>query len=317
MIPTYLRFNIIGGFGVDIFFVISGFIMAYTINDSRKENNIKAGREFIKKRILRIYPLHLLVLIPILFIYLAKCIVRKTEISFYSIVGSFFLIPDLTGSDSYAMINPVEWTLVYEMTFYLSLSAFIMIIPEKKNCLIGYGFFIIVMITIVKLFDIQGSRLGWVNLRHMIGDPLFLDFIMGFLVYFLSKKITIKITTNQIVMILIMLCVAFVFMAESGLPRLVSSGIPAFILVLIFTIDTNVNERKNNFLLLLGGASYAIYLIHPLYIPAHKAINYVFPSIGEKNDLVSFLISLSAIITGVFVYKYIEPLLNSKNKKIT
>ncbi|OWU99096.1 hypothetical protein B5K12_00010, partial [Klebsiella pneumoniae subsp. pneumoniae] len=90
MIPTYLRFNIIGGFGVDIFFVISGFIMAYTINDSRKENNIKAGREFIKKRILRIYPLHLLVLIPILFIYLAKCIVRKTEISFYSIVGSFF-----------------------------------------------------------------------------------------------------------------------------------------------------------------------------------------------------------------------------------
>ncbi|WP_337064132.1 acyltransferase family protein, partial [Raoultella ornithinolytica] len=50
VISKYLGFDIIGGFGVDIFFVISGFIMAYTISDYSKPERFGIGWSFIKKR---------------------------------------------------------------------------------------------------------------------------------------------------------------------------------------------------------------------------------------------------------------------------
>jgi len=50
-IEKTLRFDQIGGFGVDIFFVITGFIMAYTMSDfGRSERNIFA-LDFVKRRI--------------------------------------------------------------------------------------------------------------------------------------------------------------------------------------------------------------------------------------------------------------------------
>lgn len=48
-ISKTLGFDIIGGFGVDVFFVISGFIMAYTLNDYNKETNKNTALIFIKK----------------------------------------------------------------------------------------------------------------------------------------------------------------------------------------------------------------------------------------------------------------------------
>ena len=50
VISKYLGFDIIGGFGVDIFFVISGFIMAYTISDYSKPERFGIGWSFIKKK---------------------------------------------------------------------------------------------------------------------------------------------------------------------------------------------------------------------------------------------------------------------------
>ncbi|HDH7826080.1 TPA: acyltransferase, partial [Raoultella ornithinolytica] len=48
-----LRFDIIGGFGVDIFFIISGFIMAYTLSEFSSLSSKQTAISFIKKRIMR------------------------------------------------------------------------------------------------------------------------------------------------------------------------------------------------------------------------------------------------------------------------
>ncbi|HBR1796194.1 TPA: acyltransferase, partial [Klebsiella pneumoniae] len=186
VISKYLGFDIIGGFGVDIFFVISGFIMAYTISDYSKPERFGIGWSFIKKRIHRIYPLHVLVLVPMILVYILECILKKDEVSIYSIIGSVFLLPDFTASSSYRMINPVEWTLVYEMIFYISLSAFIFITPGKKSCLIIYSIFLALVVLIINGFGFRGERLEWVNIKYIVGDTIFLDFIMGFFVYYLS-----------------------------------------------------------------------------------------------------------------------------------
>ncbi|MBD8722867.1 acyltransferase [Oxalobacteraceae sp. CFBP 13708] len=67
VISSALKFSRIGGLGVDIFFVISGFIMCYSLRDPISSSD---SVEFLKKRVFRVYPIYLLVLTPFLIQYL-------------------------------------------------------------------------------------------------------------------------------------------------------------------------------------------------------------------------------------------------------
>lgn len=69
VISSTLRFSRIGGLGVDIFFVISGFIMCYSLKDRVLASD---SFQFLKKRAYRVYPIYLLVLIPFLIQYLSQ-----------------------------------------------------------------------------------------------------------------------------------------------------------------------------------------------------------------------------------------------------
>ncbi len=57
-------FNELGGFGVDIFFVISGFIMCLTV--SLKNTKHENAKNFIVRRIIRIFPIYIICTIPLL-----------------------------------------------------------------------------------------------------------------------------------------------------------------------------------------------------------------------------------------------------------
>lgn len=63
IISSSLKFSRIGGLGVDIFFVISGFIMCYSLRERISPSD---SIQFLKKRVFRVYPIYLLVPIPFL-----------------------------------------------------------------------------------------------------------------------------------------------------------------------------------------------------------------------------------------------------------
>lgn len=317
VISKNLGFDIIGGFGVDVFFVISGFIMAYTLSDYNKENRKEIGIRFIKKRLIRIYPLHILAMIPMLAIYIATSIIKGGQISIYSIIGNFLLIPDVTSSHSYHMINPVEWTLVYEMIFYFTLSITICFSKNKKTGLITYSAITTLIVVGINTLGFNGDRLQWVNLRYIIGDTLFIDFIFGFIIYYLLLKLRFSVNFSKVTMLILLLSVTGVsiHLARLGLPRLYSFGVPAFLLVLLFSLSSTINQWKSDWLLFAGSASYAIYLTHPIYIRLYKVIRILAPSIGDNNDIVCMFISLLALSTGFIVHKYIERWIGNQLKE--
>ena len=301
----------IGGFGVDIFFIISGFIMAYTLNEFSHTTNKSESISFIKRRILRIYPIYLIILIPIILFYFVKVFFKVTSASFYSVIGSILLIPDITNDSNYHMLLTPAWTLVYEMFFYLSLALVISLSGSKRICIITYSTILILTILIVNFFDLQGARLGWVSFWYMIGDPIFLDFVLGFLLYKIqSTGFNINIPMFIMFPLLIVITIIAVYLEKMGLARIVCFGLTSFVIVSIFTLSNAMKKSNNKQLLFLGAASYSIYIIHPLLFPLHKIFRDHFVEIA-KNEVSDLLFAITAIVLGCFFYRYIEIKINN------
>ncbi|MEI8622584.1 acyltransferase [Pseudoalteromonas sp. B129b] len=116
-------FNI-GGYGVDLFFIISGFIMCLTVQD--KKINFTT---FMKQRVIRIIPLYWLMTSVALIIFFINPSLVNSSGGVTSIISSYLLIPDGT---KYLVNN--GWTLSYEF-FSTLFFLFFYLIKESKNYL--------------------------------------------------------------------------------------------------------------------------------------------------------------------------------------
>ena len=102
-----------GSIGVDIFFVISGFIMMHV-----SSNDVK---KFLIKRFIRIVPLYwTLTILFFLVVLFLPILVDKSEANFHYFIKSLFFIPYNNGEGHLPVIF-LGWTLNYEIIFYIFL----------------------------------------------------------------------------------------------------------------------------------------------------------------------------------------------------
>jgi len=116
--PVYLWFRI-GWMGVDMFFVISGFvIMLSALNLQQSESVISPGKIFIRRRIARIVPLYLLTcLIFIIFVNPDLLLIPFPSLIKHIVTHLIFIhniLPDTHGS-----INGINWSVAAEFQFYI------------------------------------------------------------------------------------------------------------------------------------------------------------------------------------------------------
>lgn len=105
----YDNFFHVGSSGVDLFFIISGYIIVY-ITENRKPS----PRYFIVSRVERVYPTYLIVTLAALCVYIvAPSMINASGDT--SLIMSFFYIP----IEDHLMLVQVGWTLIYEMFFIL------------------------------------------------------------------------------------------------------------------------------------------------------------------------------------------------------
>ncbi len=157
-----------GARGVDLFFVISGFIM-WTISARRR----RSPSEFLRARIERIVPLYwLATLFMVAAAFAGLFPTLRQELSWSHVLQSLFFIPHFApGSGQIWPVLVPGWTLVFEMIFYLVFAAGLALAPRVRLVLLT-GLFIGLVVA--------GSVLRPKDaIALTVTNPLVLEFVAG------------------------------------------------------------------------------------------------------------------------------------------
>lgn len=225
----------IGAAGVDLFFVISGFIMA-TVAANR------TPARFLSDRVWRIFPLWWVAVVPWLIISRPSWQVVLTSVSLWPVYGSSFYTPILLQG----------WTLSFEMLFYAGFA-----VALWKHALVPLGIFVACFVA--GFF----TSLGLVN---YFGSPLILEFLAG--VAIASLPLDRRVGAAAVLLALAWLAVAPEGLYSNafgtgGAERVMCWGVPSALLVYGLRAFEPVFEKRCFALpVLIGDASYAIYLSH-------------------------------------------------------
>jgi exopolysaccharide production protein ExoZ len=266
----------IGSAGVDIFFVISGFIIARMLPTKT------AGR-FVVDRVTRIYPIYWLLLLP------AALLAAAT--SWPQTLTSITLWPAFGGLRFPYLV--AGWTLSFEMLFYAAATVFLL---DRR---IGWA-----LVALYPPAVAAALTLDWSVLRF-VGNPIILEFVFG-LVIARSTSQHHRLGTASIVVGVVLLFLTAVALSippyvfdVSQPPRSIFWGIPAAMIVWGALQFEGVLKGPLVGALSYGGdASYSIYLTHGLIIWTLRAL---FPW--------PVAVAL-AICVGIVCYRFIErPLL--------
>ena len=283
-----------GGFGVDLFFVLSGFMMYLAA--SRPSTD---GWSFFIKRLFRVFPTYwfftfviiiAVALIPSAFIY--------NQYTAYTLIQSLLFIPheNVSGLGVYPVLT-VGWTLNYEVLFY-SILAICLAIFKRKG--------IYICCALILLFPIVFYSFDNVTMS-VIKNPKMWQFVFGMAIGYIFLKY--KIIEIQLFKTgLISLIAGGIVLSGIVGYGLIHTTISASLIVIGFILINNLFNEKNlltQFSIKLGDYSYSTYLAHIL------VLGVLFNFFGGnpsplKEVFVIILLSLITYIISHYSYKYIE-----------
>lgn len=296
----------IGYFGVDLFFIISGFIMCHTT-----WNKDISFSKFMIARVTRILPLYWLITSAALVVFMIAPWLVNAGGGITSIWASYLLAPNGTR---YLVDN--GWTLRYEFFFYLIFAVSLIIKSNQR------GLMITAIITFLTFsgFTIQ-PEISW---GRFLLDKLLLEFVMGIFAFHILQK---KILTNAAALLLLtgggiaLIMQNLYGEIETPFQRVVSGGLPMLcIFIGMVRCESLFLQRRNNVFLKiferLGASSFSLYLVHP-FVLSPIAIALKKMVLSQHATLFTLLLLSLAIIAGWLCYQFIEQPLHRLMQKRT
>jgi exopolysaccharide production protein ExoZ len=262
----------LGAAGVDLFFVISGFIMA-TCTGGR------TARQFLADRAWRIYPLWLIAVLPWLFMEPTSPLGIVRSLTLWPVYGHHYVVPALG----------VGWTLSFELLFY---AGFALALASRASVpLMIFGLCLVLGLT-------TNNLLFW-----FVGSPLTFEFLLGVAIARMPTRETFGAAAAALGLILFAVAPATYFDQSFGggaILRVICWGIPAGLLVYgLRALEQRLSGRVFDLPVLVGNASYSIYLFHQLvFKPFH--------------GMAGFVLSAAA---GIAIYVLVEqPIIRARPK---
>jgi len=289
--------------GVDIFFVLSGFVMFHTAGEMFGRPG--AVLEFWRKRFIRLVPLYWFftsLMVGVL-LFLGNH-VRSTEFDVWNVISSYLFIPSERPGGRVAPVLSLGWTLNYEMFFYFTFGLFLLL--GKRNGLMFLIFSFLSLIALTRLDDF-----GFVPLRFW-GNSIILEFIFGVSLGVFRNRGHFQKSIPFCLAIFLLGLIVLLMGCDLDVPRFVKGGLPATMLVYAaLALPSSADRKIPAWVILLGDSSYALYLCHRFVL---RAVTMLFARVAIPAGHQLFLYVLAtvagSVILSIVVHKLIEgPLL--------
>jgi len=240
--------------GVDLFFVISGFVMVYSSGDLFSARN--GAVTFLGRRFARIAPLY----------WLATAIaipVMSLPHDWGSLLASYLFIPYRQLNGTIVPSLGVGWTLNFEMYFYVLFSA--AVILRRSIAVPAVCGALVLIVFLGHLLQPTFAPLQFWS------DPIALEFVFGMtlaLFYIRGVRLPAPLRFCLVISGIAVLGFFDTNMPPSGF-RVIQWGVPAAMIFAGTVLGTDINFGwLRGTVKTLGDASYALYLTHPLMIAA-------------------------------------------------
>jgi len=279
--------------GVDVFFVISGFIVSQAAARAGdrvdQEGRVKAAFDFAVRRIFRIFPPYWLALA------VAIWFGPWLDIAPAGWPQSPPLLPMVTLNTMWITPLPAAWTLAFEVYFYAVLNIVILIAGRRVSVGILIGM-------ILQIALIAAPRSGWLN-WEIGSNELVFEFAFGWVVGEMIKRTNGALGWLSSIVAVPFLGTGMWLTAHQGLltpaPRVMTFGIGSALL-LYAVLRLEISGRKApTWLQRIGDVSYSIYLWHLIVFGAVYAVLSASPSV--------FMLALAVLIVwGLACHAVIE-----------
>jgi exopolysaccharide production protein ExoZ len=277
-----------GSFGVDLFFVLSGFIIAYSSD--------RDPRHFLIHRAIRVLPPYWIATsIGALLVMLAMPL--DAAMGWY---GQSLIF--LTSPEGRPPIIFVGWTLVYELAFYL---VYAIILHANRR-------WAPVIAIPVLTFLAYAPQAAGVPMRTW---PLLIEFAYGLTIFLIVRRARAPV---RIALPLAAAGIAFLYafqhqtIGQDGPAadqfRILVFGLPSAMIVLgLIWLEQAGYAIRARFILALGAASYALYLLHPLTFAFVLALPS--GSFQMRATIFGVLLAMTVLVALAFHYWIEAPLM--------
>jgi len=256
--------------GVDLFFVVSGFIMVVTAGNSFGTPG--ATGRFLSRRIARVVPLYWLLTTAVLAGgLLAPRLLNVPVVDAWHIVASYLFWPAARATGEIRPVLALGWTLNFEMLFYL-LFGLALALPRRWG-LAALAGGLLGLVALGQLTQLPGVALPfWAS-------PVLLEFLAGMAVGLLYRP-ALRLGAWPALM---MIGAGLVALLASGsaadhrdqIPAVLTLLVPAALVVACAAAAPDMARGlAGRAIMAVGDASYSLYLVHPFAIrPLHAAWN--------------------------------------------
>ncbi len=305
-----------GSAGVDLFFVISGFIMFHIT--SKKSSGLKSALFFSVERLTRILPTYFIALF-VAFYYTWEVGYFVDPEKLQNLISALTFTPFIDAYPPLYIdaggIFVIRWTLNYELYFYLIFSLCLLFNARVSGILLW------ILATVVTGYALTGQvtlstsgyKTGTPELSFLT-NPIIFEFALGILAGY-TVKLAEKWNHKKKVAFSFLTAIIFSYGASKGLIQgysLYTGAISYFVLVAFVINDKIITKITPSFFVMLGNISFSWYLLHNQigsYISWQVEAN----NPGVMHNAYGFAILL---IISIFIawlsHKYIEGILTSK-----
>jgi hypothetical protein len=294
----------VGFFGVDIFFIISGFIIAYVITKNKTA--------FLQRRFIRVIPMYYLVTFAISLLWFVKpTFFYNTIVNAEALIKSLLFIPYAIGNSGPILLS--GWTLNYEMYFYLITGLAVILFNKQQLALLYASGFVLLIYLLQSFLPVHNSYLTF------YGSSIVIEFVLGIILFFTFEKWKPVLVNNKKINLFMLVTAILMFSSmvyadykNYETYRLLAFGIPSFFIVAYFLISDhfyNKDSKLYQLLFRLGNASYVMYLIHPFIIDIPgRIINPFFKINNSTIKGIEFILS-------IILLSFISDLIHRKVEK--